>query len=138
MWHNKRLWQRLLTVSSVAIFMHQGNALRLEKKCRKCGGINHFSRCCNTKKRVQVVEEQASQLDTSEDEDLARFYIGEVKDRINDDEWITHLDINGTNVALKMDTGAQANVLPWKEFIKPQMKPKISHRKQSPLEVRAD
>lgn len=78
------------------------------------------------------MEEQASQLDTSEDKDQ-RFYIGEVKDRINDDEWITHLDINGTNVALKMDTGAQANVLPWREFIKPQMKPKISHRKQSPL-----
>ena len=42
-----------------------------------------------------------------------------------------HLDVNGTTVALKINTGAQANILPWKEFLKLQMKPKLSHKKQN-------
>jgi len=46
-----------------------------------------------------------------------------------DDEWIANLDINGTDVSLKLDTGAQVNILPMKDFQRLRKKPKVRDKK---------
>ena len=54
------------------------------RDCRKCGGKNHFAKCCFTKKKVQTVKE------CPESDDDTVFFIGTLADdeTNNKDEWI--------------------------------------------------
>ncbi|XP_076830306.1 uncharacterized protein LOC143476162 isoform X2 [Brachyhypopomus gauderio] len=72
------------------------------KKCRKCGGKNHFARNCFSKKKVQLVQKKSD----SEEEP---FFMDAIEGEINasSDEWIACLNENDTDVPLKLDTGAQ-------------------------------
>ena len=36
----------------------------------------------------------------------------EILDAANDEEWIIPMDINDTQITMKLDTGAQANIIP--------------------------
>ncbi|KAK7933984.1 hypothetical protein WMY93_004880 [Mugilogobius chulae] len=105
------------------------------KKCAKCNGKNHFAKQCLAKgkpKAVRIVEE----TDLSE-----TFFVGMVscdadtsvkkendKYSNNDDAWIVSLPINGALVALRIDTGAQANLISMSEIHAMKEKPKIIHK----------
>lgn len=107
------------------------------KKCSKCNGKNHFAKQCLSKgkpKSVRLVEE----TDLSE-----TFFVGMVSsddtqtgknDRRseNEDTWIVSLPINGAIVALRIDTGAQANLISMTEISAMKEKPKIT-KKRVPL-----
>lgn len=97
------------------------------KDCRKCGRKNHFAKCCSTKKKVQLVEKQS---DTEDDEEMA-FFVGAIEEEqtASKDEWIAHLDVNGTDIPLKLDTGAQVNILPITDFKRLKKKPKVRDKK---------
>lgn len=47
----------------------------------------------------------------------------------NEDEWIAPLSVDGVTVPMKIDTGAQVNVLPRKYFKKLSIKPKVRPKK---------
>lgn len=88
------------------------------KQCSICQGKNHFAKQCFSKRKdkqkgkyVNIVE------DTDSDDTL---FVGmvnnekEPKTQINAveaDKWITPLQINGTIITLKLDTGAKANLI---------------------------
>lgn len=56
------------------------------KDCHKCGGKNHFARCCLTKKKVRVVAK-----DTSDSDEDDQFFMEGVVDEVSTkDEWIAH------------------------------------------------
>ena len=105
-------------------------ALGLEGKedrrmnCRKCGGKNHFAKCCFTKNKVQTVKK------CPESEDDTVFFIGTLADEEtnNKDEWIACIDVNGTEIPFKLDTGAQVNILPSKELHRLKVKPKVQNK----------
>lgn len=103
------------------------------KRCSKCNGKNHFAKQCLTKdkSKVRLVEE----TDLSE-----TFFVGMVScdsaktghftepndsHSENDDTWIVSLPINGALVALRIDTGAQANLISVTEINAMKEKPKI-------------
>lgn len=46
-----------------------------------------------------------------------------------EDEWIANVDVNGTEVSLKLDTGSQVNILPMKDFYRLKRKPKVYDKK---------
>lgn len=96
------------------------------KDCRKCGGKNHFAKCCYTNRKVQLVEKKSDKED-----DETAIFVDSIEEEQNTpgEEWIIHMDVNSTDVTLKLDTGAQVNILPMKDFLRLKRKPKINQRK---------
>ncbi|CAC5382216.1 unnamed protein product [Mytilus coruscus] len=93
------------------------------KKCRKCNKLNHFQKCCRSKRKVHGLEECESNSDSNQDE----FFVGSVtekrKTEIVGDECFTTYKVQGRNIKFKVDTGAQVNILPSAIF------DKVSHVK---------
>lgn len=84
------------------------------KKCRVCHKYNHFSRQCYYNKSVHDVEE------TEDCEEP--FFVGEitvhsiVKD--NDSAWYSLIQVEDKTVKFKLDTGAEANIIPQSLYYK--------------------
>lgn len=103
------------------------------KRCAKCNGKNHFAKQCLTKDRskpVRVVEEtdlgETFFIDMVSCENVKKVQATEAHKRHTEDEnWIVSLPINGALVALRIDTGAQANLISMTEIRAMKEKPKI-------------
>ncbi|XP_064646192.1 uncharacterized protein LOC135499377 [Lineus longissimus] len=87
------------------------------KQCKGCKRLNHFIRCCrSTNKQVHSVEEE------DDDGTYESLFIGSINQLKGTDEsdqqWLTKLKMGQRQVFvnLKIDTGAQANVLPYDLF----------------------
>ena len=84
------------------------------KKCLKCGKHNHFAKCCRTKtytKSVHVVE--------GEEEETPVYWLGIIdldSQRENIRAWYVTAAIEGQKVRMKVDTGAEANVIPFNQW----------------------
>ena len=77
-------------------------------KCHKCGKLNHFSKCCHTKGRVNHVQIKEQGHSESDEE-----YVYNVSKRKNKQKGIfAAMKINGHQVKFQLDTGACVNVLP--------------------------
>ncbi|XP_060073561.1 uncharacterized protein K02A2.6-like [Ylistrum balloti] len=88
--------------------------------CDKCKGMNHFARQCKTK---VVHANEAVDMEGFED-----LFIGAVhnhKTEVGTNEAFANLNINGTNVRFKLDTGSQANIISDKLFNCLNVEPKI-------------
>lgn len=84
------------------------------KKCMNCGLLNHFAKKCPTAKKVNVITEASKHQMSMND-----LFIGLVTNDSGEDTsstWMKQYDVrNGDitkHVSFKIDTGAQANVLP--------------------------
>ncbi|XP_063055929.1 uncharacterized protein K02A2.6-like [Engraulis encrasicolus] len=103
------------------------------ERCAKCNGKNHFAKQCLTKDRskpVRVVEEtdlgETFFIDMVSCENIKKVQATEAHKRHTEDEnWIVSLPINGALVALRIDTGAQANLISMTEIRAMKEKPKI-------------
>ena len=102
-------------------------------KCEKCGRDNHWANCCNSQKnnparrnngQRKIHEVGAAEDDTSKSQIEEEFYV-EIVDAANDDEWIIPMDINDTLITIKLDTGAQANIIPERDYKKLNKQPKL-------------
>ena len=89
--------------------------------CAYCNGKNHFAKCC-FKKRAQ------SQVHTVDDEESSNFFLDTITvDSVNTqtDDWIYPLAVNGTAIPVKLDTGAQVNILPESDYNRLKNKPQL-------------
>jgi hypothetical protein len=93
------------------------------KTCLKCNKLNHFaSVCLSGKKRIDLTQAKLQQESNKEDS-----FIGVVEQskqskaapeentvslKVDERDWFICLQSNGSKIRYKMDTGAQANVLP--------------------------
>ena len=133
---------------------HQrGKCPAYSKRCYKCHRKNHFEVCCPEKEVNSVAEKNNSIPSSSDDDD--EFYIDMVTSAssspitsnsstnfftqagsesseasvftVNDTEsdWSVTLEMNGSDVTFKVDTGAQCNVIPKHLLQKFSPKPKI-------------
>lgn len=86
------------------------------KTCAFCKYKNHFVHCCfkqkysannyNSERILQINEENESS-----DEFL---FIGSLQiDTVKKEQWYTNLQINNHDIKFKIDTGAEANVIPF-------------------------
>jgi len=74
----------------------------------------HFAKKCRNNNRISVVE-KSEQTDPASEKVL---FCGEVNvERKNNRDWFTKIYINRSKkVLMKMDSGAQCNVLPWEKY----------------------
>lgn len=76
-------------------------------ECRKCGKKNHFAAVCRSAAEVAPVDTESIGVDA-----LFIGAIGRARARPKDTGWRTALRLGGQTVTFKLDTGAEANVLP--------------------------
>ncbi|KAK0132248.1 hypothetical protein N1851_032926 [Merluccius polli] len=77
------------------------------KQCKNCEKMNHFAKMCRSRK-VHAVDDDV----TDQRESL---FVGVVnaKAQTQTDEWTVDLKLEHKHVKFKLDTGAQANVIPY-------------------------
>ncbi|XP_063955560.1 uncharacterized protein K02A2.6-like [Lytechinus pictus] len=94
------------------------------KTCEKCGKQNHFAKCCCTPV-AKVNELQYLKVDSD------GFMICSVDSQEHEskEEWKVNLRVNSEPVEFKIDTGAQANILPETIYHKLKPKPKLQKAK---------
>ena len=96
------------------------------KTCTNCGRPNHFSQMClfkgqKPRQKVDEVTRDGDNDDEDENEDeneeAASYYIGEVTQRkMKSKDWIATVEIEKKKISIKLDTGAQCNLLPLKLY----------------------
>ena len=87
------------------------------KVCHNCKIQNHYAQQCkNQQSKVHAVDES----------DSDEFYVDVVTDQNTDKkDWMMTLKVNDTHIALKLDTGAQANVMSEATFNDIRPRPKV-------------
>ena len=94
--------------------------------CNKCGRSNHFASVCQDgkfggfRKKVHVLDQsEQDQFESGDDESdylfVGALYVGAVSEQKRDSEankWYETILIGGQQIRCKLDTGAEANVLP--------------------------
>ncbi|XP_077535303.1 uncharacterized protein LOC144147109 isoform X2 [Haemaphysalis longicornis] len=87
------------------------------RTCRKCQRKNHFAVCCKSDNRV-------NELTRTEEFDILDVA---VKSKVGERDWVERAKVGNSSVRLKIDTGSQANILPFGIFTKMQPKPPLTH-----------
>lgn len=108
------------------------------KLCNNCQGKNHFAKQCFSKRKEKQKGKLVNVVDETDLSDLSdSFFVGmvnceeEPKNQINvvkADKWIAPLQINGTIITLKLDTGAKANLISMSDVKAMREKPKIQRK----------
>lgn len=96
------------------------------KECMKCGRYNHFANVCKTTGRQKSNDMSINAINNDNHETELVVYT--LNNTNNHDKWFVNLTLGGTNVKFRMDSGADANVLPIKYISNPKqqlMKSKI-------------
>lgn len=100
--------------------------------CNKCQGRNHYSTVCKGggyRKQLYQQKQQVYQIDEQDSAQLPQgnyLFVGSVEtNAVTNDKWQTQLNICGNSVWFKLDTGAQANILPQSEYAKMDPKPPL-------------
>lgn len=113
------------------------------KICFKCQKENHFGKLCRSSSRLTVRDKMqdrsahspAGSAINSLERDITDFDIGEVKinscskDQDHKNSWWKEIVINGKKVSCKLDTGAEANVMPASVFERLPGKPRLQKTK---------
>ena len=86
----------------------------LGKVCHKCGRKNHFARMCKTSATGVTKDQRRRQV---HDMDLHSLFIGVLSQEmdtvaVQPPGWFADIFLRGLKVQFKLDTGAEANVLP--------------------------
>ena len=84
--------------------------------CHKCKQRNHYSKMCQSKPRDSSKHVSEFRCD---DSDTDEFFIGVLGNKpLTQKDWIQSVVINKLQVNMKLDTGAQCNVLPYSLYCK--------------------
>lgn len=90
------------------------------KTCNACSKLNHFAICCNTRRNISTIENDNDYESTDENDD---FYIGtldvcsaEIDSDATAYPWTEKIEVKGSEIPFKIDTGAEMNVLPLREL----------------------
>jgi len=99
----------------------EGHCPALGRRCNNCRKLNHFAKVCRSVRNINI----ARQVETGDD----HFYLESItasldsldswnrKSREKSSEYVTLL-IVGQEISLKLDTGAEVNVIPYATFKK--------------------
>ncbi len=118
------------------------------KQCSKCKGMNHFAKQCFSKKQakqstnVHVVEKTelsdtffVGMINTDAESVQQEYEAKEINysdmNFMSKDKWIVPLQVNGTIVPLKLDTGAKANLISTSDRKEMKIKPQIKRNSVS-------
>ena len=88
------------------------------KTCHMCHRKNHFAKMCKSKtpqtsvKSVDILEESDDNVDGFDELFIGSVFIGGVNCNDSVNKWCSNIEVNGTVVNFKLDTGAHANIIP--------------------------
>lgn len=102
------------------------------KVCNECSRKNHFGRMCKTPKQKGNSKKTERKVHELEQEENVEMFLGYVEMKENatkrldvvsanakeNQKWTQALKINNHELTFKLDTGAECNVLPYKDFEK--------------------
>ena len=97
--------------------------------CDKCGGRNHYASKCLTR-RVQVVG-----VDNDSTGDEGGFFVSAIHNNTQQCEWIALLTVCDSLVPLKVDSGAQVNILSLSDYEGLASKPKLLTERRPKLKT---
>jgi hypothetical protein len=84
-----------------------------KKKCGKCRRLGHVTEKCRVGNRVDNVNKKEDSEFSSEDEEfMHELCVDSLCKTKTSNDWNEKITINGTEIIVKLDTGAQCNVLP--------------------------
>lgn len=89
------------------------------KQCKYCQKWNHYEIQCYAKKNLHAVEEKEDQQEEDSDSNSDSFLVHAVKTKQNRGAWHETIQVNNCPkqfVTFKLDSGAQANILPENVF----------------------
>lgn len=100
------------------------------KKCRKCNKLGHFEAVCQSK-TLKEVSMTSDSIDLQYSENA--FFVGAVMEATPDvieqpdseNEWLVELDVNGSTVEFKIDTGADITVMSQAAFNRLPQRPRL-------------
>ena len=92
------------------------------KNCNNCGKPNHAAKCCRSKKVDNINQEQFSNEEEYEQCDFNN--VGLYGLEVTDD-WTAWGRVAEINIPFKLDTGAQANILPTSELNRMHPRPNV-------------
>jgi len=75
------------------------------KECRICKKLNHFAYKCKNKRQVDIVECESDNMS------IEYLALDEIGNKDNNNMWFEKVKINDINIEVKIDTGAQLNVM---------------------------
>ena len=93
-----------------------------KKQCHGCGKWNHFHSVCRSNpkdKRQSHHVHHVEQHDNSDEDDppIDSLFIGEITvDSVHMSPWTETMNINNQKITFKLDTGSEADILPYECF----------------------
>ncbi|KAL5014575.1 hypothetical protein ScPMuIL_008845 [Solemya velum] len=102
--------------------------------CYVCNGRDHFAHMCKKKKNTPRFRKDVYAVDIGSDDEPEsendEFFIDVVEDIASDTStsyksWVVPLKVNGTIIPMKLDTGADVDILGINDFSKLNPKPKL-------------
>ena len=105
----------------------EGRCPATGQTCYRCKAMNHFASVCRNTAKVHDVENATALPEPRSTASDDQFFIGAIENDKSPDEeeWISPLVVNGSIIPFKLDTGAQVNVLPMKDYKELQNKPRL-------------
>ena len=82
------------------------------KQCLNCGKHNHFAKFCKGKKKVQTLSQTAEPELNDEDVLFIDAVTKQGQTEVKSEECFSTLNVQGTPIRFKIDTGSQANIIP--------------------------
>ena len=109
-----------------------------QKMCHLCKRKGHFFKCCpqrriNSRGVHEVTECAASSSESEDSPGPIDFFIGTITGGEINSAWFSSLDVEGTLVKFKLDTGAEVNVLPARIYSELKNKPPVNENKCCPF-----
>lgn len=96
------------------------------KICRKCNKSDHFASQCKTKTEKYVTKTIEKKADSEEEDEAV---VLTVNRNINIVRWKQNAQVSGQNIAFKIDTGSDVNLISNKIYNKFSNKPKLNKTK---------
>lgn len=102
-------------ICSRCTFRHDfGKCPAFGQRCNKCNRPNHFAKACRSKYQVNQIEGSVEPRMEDENFTIGAIYKVDVNAiQKNLKEWTQEIRIQNSVVQLKLDTGSQANLLPF-------------------------
>ena len=106
------------------LYSHKrGSCPTYGKICNNCKIKGHFSKFCTKARKQSDQIEQQNETESDKGEPYENFFIRAVKnedmisfDKNDDKEWTIDLIVNKVLINFKIDSGAEANIIPLREY----------------------
>ena len=94
--------------------------------CNICTGKDHYAKMCRARRSKRVQEVQVEEnSEESEVESVDEFFIATVETMQSMNAWFTNVQVAGSTIKMKVDSGAETNVIPTKTWYKTVNRPKL-------------